>query len=276
MGIEWALVLFTLVAGAGAGILVFAGVGEFFGASKKTRFIAGIASLALFIVGGCLSLLHLGNPGNFMEAAANLMSFSPISLELIFLGFGAVVAIVYIVVANREGMASKIVGVIGIVVGLIFMYVSGHGYEVVATRFAWATPALSISYLLTSLTLGGFLFLLLQVLFKDEAAGMKKVALVVLIVAVLETIALAAYGALAPLGSSAALFWSAAVVIGGIVAIAAGYIVYMKNMEIMVYVGAGAVLIGAVAFRAVMWLAGSSYIQSFFDIAEHSRSLFPL
>jgi len=275
MNIEWPLILFTIVAGAGAGVLAFAGVSEFFGAGKKPRFIAAILALILLVVGGCLSLLHLGNPGNFMQAAANLMSFSPISLELIFLGLGVIVAIIYLVVVNREGSASKIIGVLGIIVGVIFCYVSGHGYEVIAIRPAWSTPTLTLSYLLSALTIGGFLFVTLQVVLKDEADAIKKVALVVLIVAVLQTIIYIAYGALAPLGDSAMIFWICSVVVGGVVSVIAGLLAWMKNMQPMVYLGLVVALVGAIAFRAVMWMAGAAYLPSFFDVAAHSRSLFP-
>jgi anaerobic dimethyl sulfoxide reductase subunit C (anchor subunit) len=276
MGIEWSLVLFTIIAGAGGGILAFAGISEFFGAAQKPRFIAAILALALLIVGGLLSLLHLGNPGNFMQAATNLFSFSPISLELIFLGLGVIVAIIYLVVVNRAGSASKILGVCGIVVGILFVYVSGHGYEVIDIRPAWATPTLTLSYALSALTVGGFLFLALQVVFKDEAEAIKKVSLIVLVVAVLQTILYIAYGAMAPLGDSAALFWIGAVVVGGVVAAVAALLVWMKQRDVMVYPGVLAALIGGIAFRVVMWLAGSAYLPSFFDLAANNRGWWPL
>ncbi|MCL1847660.1 MAG: dimethyl sulfoxide reductase anchor subunit [Coriobacteriia bacterium] len=275
MGIEWPLVLFTVFAGAGAGVLAFAGLGEFLGAGKKARFIASILALVLLVVGGCLSLLHLGNASNFMAAATNLFSFSPISLELIFLGLGVVVAIIYLVLVNRESSASKALGVIGIVIGVLFCYASGHGYEVIAVRPAWSTPALTFSYALSALALGGFLFLALQMLFKDEATSVKKMAMVVLVVAALETILYVAYGALAPLGESAAIFWVGAVIVGGVVAVVAGVLAWMKNNAGMAWIGLLTVLIGAIAFRAVMWLAGSMLIPSFFDLAANSRGLFP-
>jgi len=276
MDIEWPLVLFTVIAGSGAGILAFAGLGEFLGASKKARFVGAILSLILLVVGGCFSLLHLENPANFMAAAANMFSFSPISLELIFLGLGVIVAIIYLVLVNRESGASKALGVIGIVVGVVFAYVSGHGYEVIAVRPAWATPTLTLSYALSALALGGFLFLALQMAFKDEAASTKKTALAVLVVAILETVLYLAYGALSPIGDNAALFWIGAVLVGGVLAVVAGLLVYLKkSATTMVYVGVVAVLVGAVVFRVVMWLAGSAYLPSFFDLAANSRGLFP-
>lgn len=275
MVIEWSLVLFTLIAGAGAGMLVFAGLGEFLGASKKTRFVSGVVALILLIAGGCFSLLHLANPANVMAAASNIFSFSPISLELIFLGLCALIAIVYVVLVNRESLASKILGVCGIVAGLIFCYVSGHGYEVIAVRAAWATPALSVSYLASSLTLGGFFFLLVQVLQKDEAASIKKISLIVLIIALLETVAFALYAATAPLGDAALIMWIGGLVVGGLIAVIAALLLWLKNISAMVYLGAIAALVGGCVFRVVMWMAASPYVPNLFDVAAQSQGLFP-
>ena len=275
MGIEWPLTLFTVVAGAGAGSLAFAGVGEFFGAGKKARSVAAVLAIVLLVAGGCLSLLHLGNPANFMAAATNLFSFSPISLELIFLGLGVIVAVVYLVLVNRESGASKALGVVGILAGVAFAYASGHGYEVIAARPAWATPALTFSYALGELALGGFLFLALQGAFKDEDGSVKKVALVVAVVAALETVAYLAYGAMSPIGDNAALFWGGAVAVGGVIAVVAGLVAWLKGNAAMAWLGVIAVAAGAIAFRAVMWLAGSMDLPSFFDLAANSRGLFP-
>ncbi|MDR2721645.1 MAG: dimethyl sulfoxide reductase anchor subunit, partial [Coriobacteriaceae bacterium] len=237
VGIEWPLILFTVFAGAGAGVLVFAGVAEFFDASKKSRYIAAIVAIILLVIGGCFSLLHLGNPGNFMAAAANIFSFSPISLELIFLGLAVLVALIYLVLVNRESSAAKILGIIGIVVGLCFAYFSGHGYQVIEARPAWATPLLTFSYALSALAMGGFIFLAIQAIFKDEMASIKRIALIVLIVAVLTALAYLAYAATTSVGSAAALLWIGAVVIGGLGGVGAALYAYMKGNISMIYLG---------------------------------------
>jgi hypothetical protein len=119
------------------------------------------------------------------------------------------------------------------------------------------------------------LFLIIQMVLKDDAASIKKVALVVTIVAALETIVYIVYGASAPLGDNATLLWIGGVVIGGVIAVAAGAIVFLKNNAAMMFVGVLAVLVGAVAVRAVMWLAGSMFGPSLFDLGINSRGLFP-
>ena len=276
MEIQWSLALFTVIAGTGAGVLAFAGVSEFFGASKKARFIAAICSLILLVVGGSVSVFHLSQPANFMSAAANLGSFSPISLELIALGLAVIVAIVYLVLVNRESSAAKILCACGILVGIFFGYVSGHGYEIIATRPAWATPAVTFSYLFSALTMGGFLYLAIQAALKDEAEAIKKTALFVAIIAALSVVLYIAYAATAPLGENAMIMWLGAVVVG-LIALVAGVLAFLKEKTALGAACAGLVtaVIAAIVFRSVMWLAGSMYLPSFFDLASQSRGLWP-
>jgi anaerobic dimethyl sulfoxide reductase subunit C (anchor subunit) len=218
-------------------------------------------------------LLHLGNPSNFMAAAANIFSFSPISLELIFLGLAVIVAIIYLVLVNRESSASKILAILGIIVGICFAYASGHGYQVIDIRPAWSTPTLTLSYALSALALGGFLFLAIQAVYKDEAAAIKKVALIVLIVTALMAVMYAAYGFVADLGDGSVLLWVGAVVIGGLLAVAAALLAYMKGNVSMIYLGLLAVLIGAIVFRVVMWMAGDPHVDPFFGLGMEQRGL---
>ncbi|MCL2883162.1 MAG: dimethyl sulfoxide reductase anchor subunit [Coriobacteriia bacterium] len=275
MAIQWPLVLFTLIAGAGAGLMAFVGLGEFIGSGKKTRLISLVISLVLLVVGGVFSIFHLGHPANVMNAATNIGSLSPISLELLFIGICVVVNIIYLIIVNRAGAAAKVFGILGIVFGVVFMYITGHGYSVILTRPAWANPVLALAYLFTSLTLGGFIWLIMQSALKDEAASVKKSALVVFIVAIVETIVLLVYGALAPLGSSTVLFWICAFVIGGVIAAAAGMVVYLKKNVGLIWVGAACALVGGVVFRAVMWAAGTGYIPNLLDVSINNRGLYP-
>lgn len=276
MDIQWPLVLFTLLSGTGAGTLVAAGISEFLGASSKTRFLAGIVSLLLLAAGGLFSVAHLGQAGNFMAAISNIGSLSGISLELISLGVAVVVALVYALVTARDGNASKVIGIVGIVAGAAFAFLSGHGYEAVTVRPAWATPALSLSYLLNALTAGGFVFIALQSVKSDDAGAVKRLALVVGIAAALQAVAYLAYGILAPLGNTSVLHWGGAVLVGGLVSLAIGILIYIKGSSAAAWVGVAAALAGGLAFRAVMWLVGQAYLPNLFDIASQNRGLFPM
>jgi anaerobic dimethyl sulfoxide reductase subunit C (anchor subunit) len=276
METQWPLVIFTLLVGTGAGTLVFAGISEFFGSKKEIRFVAAIIALALLVLGGIASVLHLGHPANVMAAAGMIFSGSPISMELLFLGLTVIVAIAYIVVVKREGPASKGVGVAAIVVSLLVAYVCGHGYEVIGSRPGWATPALSFAYCSSGLTIGGFLFLSLAVILKEEAVAIKKLAIIAVIVAVIETIAYSAYGLAAPLGDNALLFWGGAVIVGGAVAAIAGIALFARqSLGLLSCVGLAAAFIGGIAFRVLMWALGSPALPNAFDLAANSRGLFP-
>ena len=89
MSIQWPLLVFSLLAGSGGALLAFTGVAEATGVAKKTRNAAVACALVLLVVGGCASVVHLAQPANIMAAAANVFSFSGISVELIRLCTGA-------------------------------------------------------------------------------------------------------------------------------------------------------------------------------------------
>ncbi|MCI8367644.1 MAG: dimethyl sulfoxide reductase anchor subunit, partial [Eggerthellaceae bacterium] len=131
MEIQWSLLLFSALAGAGGSLLAFTGIAELMGKAPKAKKQMLAIVLVLVIAGGLFSVLHLEQKANIMAAAANVFSFSAISMELIFVGLVAVMAIIYLVCAAREvsGGAVKAVAVISIVVGLLLGYVTGSGYQ---------------------------------------------------------------------------------------------------------------------------------------------------
>ena len=147
MAIQWPLVIFSLLAGAGGALLAFVGLSEVLGLAKKARVPAAVGALVLLVVGGCASVAHLAQPANIMAAAANVFSFSGISVELIMLGVNAIVAVAYVLTARGESAnATKIVGIVGIVTGVAMTFVVGNGY-VMEAQPNWNTPALPFAYL---------------------------------------------------------------------------------------------------------------------------------
>ena len=138
--IQWPLVLFSLLAGAGGCAFAFAGASEFVGGTKRARFAVGIVSLVLVVVGGLFSVLHLASPQHVMAAVRHVFSFSGVSVELMVLGLLVVVGVVYLVLSKRSGVdgARKGFAVAGIVLGLLLAFVTGHGY-VISAKAAWFT-----------------------------------------------------------------------------------------------------------------------------------------
>jgi anaerobic dimethyl sulfoxide reductase subunit C (anchor subunit) len=278
MSIQWPLVIFTLLAGCGAGTLVFLGLAELLNVGKKVKAIAAWVAVVLFVIGGIASVLHLGKPANFMAAVGNLGSLSGISIELILLGLGVVVAVIYALVARNNSGAVKAVSVIALIVGLVFAWALGSSY-VIGSRAAWDSQVLPFAYLGSGLAMGGFLYLAFLVAKKEDSEGIKKVALFVLLASAIELIAFLAFGLAAGdvvIADNAILFWGAAVVVGAVLPLIAAIVIWRNTKSAsLVYIGLVTALVGGVALRALMWLAGSPAIVNLFDVASQNRGLYP-
>ena len=272
--IQWPLVLFTLVAGTGAGLIAAACVAEFAGLKdEKLQFKAGIVALVLLVAGGCFSLLHLASPGNVMAAVTNIGSFSGISMELILLGATFIAALVYLIVVKRAGfgVASKVIGVVTIIAALLFMFYSGHGY-IMESRPAWNTTILPLAYLGTSLATGAFLFALLQALAKEP--GSFKAVKIILLVSAISCACVCAAWAVSIKSTGAAspvMYWGGLVICGIVAALALGCFAFLKldesNAKVWTAVGVVVFLIATLAVRVLMWQAGDGFLDLFSSAA---------
>lgn len=267
MEIQWPLVIFSLFAGCGGAALAFVGLSEVLAIGRKARVPVVAVALGLLVVGGLASVLHLGQPANIMAAAANIFSFSGISVELIMLGINVIVAIVYLVlVRNDTASATKIVGIIGIVTGLLLAFVVGNGYVMMAQPL-WNTPALPFGYLGSGLAMGGALFASVMVITKADAGEMKKITPFVLGAGIIQVIAFLAYGTVIGFAVDPLLFWGGAIVVGSVgTIVCAAFIPKMSNLAYAMLVCA---FIGGICFRALMWLVGSGYLDLFGAAAAH-------
>jgi anaerobic dimethyl sulfoxide reductase subunit C (anchor subunit) len=274
METQWPLVLFSLLAGGGGATLAFAGLGEFVGSAKKVRFLAGIVAVVLMVVGGVAAVFHLGHPSNVMSAVGNIFSFSGVSTELLLLALSVVAGVVYIVVVNRDLGASKAVGVIGIVLAIAFAVSTGRSYMLEA-QLAWNSVTLLLSYATSALALGGFIYLTLAAIAKDEAASVKKLSIITLVMVVLQLISFIAYGAFVGFDKVDALaFWVCAVVVGSVLPVIAGWLLSFKeNTSTMAYLGLIFVFVGGIAIRVLMWAVGSGFLN-FFTTASQNRGKF--
>ena len=266
MEIQWPLVFFSLLAGAGGGVLAFIGVSEVRGIAEKTRMPAVITALVLLILGGCASVLHLGQPSNIMAAATNIFSFSGISVELIMLGINVVVCIVYLVVVRREnpGSAAKIVGVIGLVTGLIMAFVVGNGY-VIEAQPNWNNFMLPLSYFGSGLACGATIFASLMVARKENEVELKKISIFVIVAIAIQMVAFLGFGAVTGFAADALVYWVCAILIGSVVALVCAF--YMTKNGSFAYAACVCALIAGIAFRVVMWMLGTGYLNLFADAA---------
>ena len=256
MEIQWSLVLFTALSGAGAWLVACAGLDAFKGLAKKTVVPAVVTGIVLIIVGGIASATHLSHVDRIMAVLAH--PAPGIFLEAVLLGIDVVVAVAFLVLYRRgasEGVL-KGLGVVAVAMAAIFSYACGSSY-MMSSQLAWNTVALPLGYLGTALAAGTALWYLLCAARREEGAALSFAALVTSL----------AYGLLAGIvgGDSAILFWVGVVVCGGVVPAACG-VAGMKKTEGALSLATVAVVgafIGAVAYRVLMWTASIALMSLF-------------
>ena len=146
MEIQWSLVLFTALSGAGAWLVACAGLDAFRGLARKTVVPAVICGIALIIVGGIASATHLSHVDRIMAVLAH--PAPGIFLEALLLGIDVVVAAAFLVLYKREASAGalKVLGVVAVAMAAIFSYSCGSSY-MMSSQLAWNTVALPLGYL---------------------------------------------------------------------------------------------------------------------------------
>ncbi len=153
MEIQWSLVLFTALSGAGAWLVACAGLDAFKGLAKKTVVPAVVTGIVLIIVGGIASATHLSHVDRIMAVLAH--PAPGIFLEAVLLGIDVVVAVAFLVLYRRgasEGVL-KGLGVVAVAMAAIFSYACGSSY-MMSSQLAWNTVALPLGYLGTALAAG--------------------------------------------------------------------------------------------------------------------------
>lgn len=281
IGIQWPLVLFTVIAGAGFGLLAMTGVARLaVGQSKSLRQVALVVSFALLCVGGLMSVFHLSHPERFMAAIANLFSFSGIALELIGLVLGCAVAVLFFILSSAENAAGeKVMAVLAIAVGIVAGVFQGLAYYEVGAQAGWNLVPLPASYLLTSLAAGGALYLLLCACkgAEEDRAGVKTVGIVAVCEGALAAVAVIAY--VANLASIGRLDGTAVAV--GVIAIACAIVGlaavawYARKQQTVpvVVVAAVACVASSLAVRALMWVV-AHVDMNLIAMAAANRGLF--
>ena len=223
MEIQWSLVLFTALSGAGAWLVACAGLDAFKGLAKKTVVPAVVTGIVLIIVGGIASATHLSHVDRIMAVLAH--PAPGIFLEAVLLGIDVVVAVAFLVLYRRgasEGVL-KGLGVVAVAMAAVFSYACGSSY-MMSSQLAWNTVALPLGYLGTALAAGTALWYLLCAARREEGAALSFAATETLVGAAAALVTSLAYGLLAGI------------------------------------VGA---FIGAVAYRVLMWTASIALMSLF-------------
>lgn len=273
IGIQWPLVLFTLIAGAGYGLLATIGFVQFAGKqSKDMTKISLIGVLVLLGVGGLMSVFHLAHPERFMGAIANLLSFSGIALELIGLAFGGLAAILFLAFSfagNKGG--EKVVALCSIVIGVVAPFLHGYAYFEVAAQQGWDSASLMFCYLFTSLAAGSLVYVALACSRGEEETTQQLVGKVAAVLAVLATLSMVAYaaalGGMGRLENEAMLFAVLSVAFEVATLLAAAWFAFKKPSVSLAVSAALLGVAGGLVIRMLMWAVASYDLNLIWDAA---------
>lgn len=149
MEIQWSLVLFTVVAGAGAWQFAAAMIEALAKKDELPCRAESIVAFVLLVVGGCLSVTHLKHVDRILEALNH--PTSGIFVEAAMIGVTCALIAVYFILLVRKSSKGALVGVglAAAIVGVVFTFACGASYMMDA-RSVWCTPALPIAYGLTA------------------------------------------------------------------------------------------------------------------------------
>ncbi len=266
MEIQWSLVLFTCLSGAGAWLLACAGLDAFRGLTKKASVPAIVVAIVLIVAGGLASATHLTHVDRIMAVLAH--PAPGIFLEALLLGIDVIVAVVLLALVKREGSeaARKALGVAAVVMAVVFSYSCGSSY-MMASQLAWDTITLPLGYLGTAAATGTALWYVLCAALKEEPPALAFAAQETVAGGAAALVLSLAFGLVsgAALGAEALTFWVGVVLCGGVVPAACGFVGMKKPesaLQLAVVAAAGA-LIGSVAFRVLMWLASVALMSLF-------------
>ncbi|MDF2569324.1 MAG: Psr/DMSO reductase-like protein chain [Sporomusa sp.] len=297
MSIQWPLVFFTLFIGLGCGTFVGSIIlTEWYGKAKQIRTVSSLVAIVSIGVGGVASTLHLGHPERMFGALGH--PTSGIFMESMMSFLLGLAIIVYLLALRRDASAGtcKMIGTVGAVLAAVLTFVNGDAY-VMASIPAWNTLILPALYLASAAVMGCFsisVLLARTANYKattttvattetaatiETAATTEMIKRATLIALAMQAVVLVAYLvhiAMAPYpdvtrsvtrvlaGNLAPLFWGGLVLLGLVVPAALLTKFYTKNNEDMLAkVGLCSVLAAGVAFRALMFLLGSSIKQYF-------------
>lgn len=268
MEIQWALVLFTVISGAGAWLFAFSMLGYLLKKNETPSKMETIISLVLMAVGGCMSVMHLSHVDRILEALNH--PTSGIFIEAAMIGVLCVILAVYLIMLVRgtSEKARTVVGILGLLVGMVFTYACGSSYMMEA-RPAWQTVALPLAYFGTAASAGAGLNLLLKAVQKGDNQAVSFAGLLSIIGGALGAVLAAAFcisaGSYIAESQNGTMTWVIALFVAAVVVIACGVMAFKqpKNTLMLGVIALVAGLIAATALRIVMWLIGTPFMDFF-------------
>ena len=261
MEIQWALVLFTVISGAGAWLFAFSMLGYLLKKDATPSKMETIVAFVLVAVGGCMSVLHLSHVDRILEALNH--PTSGIFVEAAMIG-----VLFVLLVRGSSEKARTAVGVLGLLVGMVFTYACGSSYMMEA-RPAWQTVALPLAYFGTAASAGAGLNLLLKAVQKRDGAAVSFAGLLAVVGGALGLVLAAAFcisaGAYVAAADNGAMAGTVALFVALAAVVACGAVA-LKQPKSALALGAIALVAGVAAatlLRVVMWLIGTPFMDFF-------------
>lgn len=265
MEIQWSLVLFTVLTGAGGWMLACIAANELANKPKAIDKKAVVVAAIIACIGGVASVTHLSHPENILAALGH--PTSGIFTEALLTGLMAVSAIIYFVLTVKKSPAAarKVFAVLGALFGILLSYMAGASY-MMSSQLTWNTVFLPIGYACTAMPLGIAAYIALALALKEKEINFQAKALVV--GGILAAIASLAYGLVSgTIASQVLLLGGACALVGGVLPAACGVAILKKPKmafvaSVVATIGA---LVGAMAYRCTMWLV-ADMVNNFFGM----------
>lgn len=255
MEIQWSLVLFTALTGTAGWMFACVAADEFLKKAPKSAFVGSIVAFVVAVVGGLASVTHLSHPDRMLNALQH--PTSGIFTEAVLVGCFCVLVAIYAILVKREASstARKVVGVIAAVFGIVLSFMAGESYLMDA-RPNWNTQLLPLGYLGTVVPAGVALYLVVAAA-QNAIEDAKQYALALAVGGAVAAVTALAYVLSAgSLDGTVGALLAVCVVCAGVVPIACGLVVRSKpgNLVALAVVALLCALVGAVAYRCIMWL----------------------
>ena len=278
MSIEWSLVFFTLFVGLAAGVFTGIAISEWTGgAVKQIRYPGAVLTLAALVIGGVSGVLHLGHPERIFGALEK--PGSGIFMEALLIGVFGLLVIFYLLALRRGAseLVCKMLATFGAIPAVWLAFAVGQTY-MMPSRPAWDTSHIPFLYLISAALMGWFCIATLLSGIEEHPSEMvfRNCLFFIVVFQITYTGWYVRYLSRAPyhdysrsasrvlMGDLAPLFWIGVVLLGILVP----WLVFLSGIKksklrANARYGLICVLLGGIAFRAMMFLLGSP-VRNFF------------
>lgn len=264
MDIQWPLVFFTVLGGAGGWLIAIAAANEFLGKSDsaKVRKLSLIIGMVLVIMAGCASALHLTHPDRMMAALGH--PTSGIFTEALLTGLIVLASIIYLVLIKRDASKTslKVIAVVAGILGLVLPFATGMSY-MMSSKPAWDTILFPLACFGTTATTGFTTYLVIQFA-ADDAEAARKWTCTATVVAGIAAALLSvvyAFSIGAATGAQAGLFWGGVIAVGCALPTVCAFLAGKGRSGFALAIAALAgAYAGSFVFRCFMWLIGTTIL----------------